>query len=164
MGTAEYVIGGLWFLSAAALAIGWGMLGPSPEDFTIAKSFFVAAGVAFGMSGIVWGINSDAPWLIRIAIVGFIAAVAAISVTEGIRLASRRQGSADRAAPSVVPASHPQSPTVRDIPKDPDGKISTKKLHHRSIAHSAPLGPNTIGDISGNTGVITQGQSGDNHQ
>jgi peptidoglycan/LPS O-acetylase OafA/YrhL len=42
--------------------------------------------------------------------------------------------------------------------------LNQKKLGQSAAEPAAPIAPNTMGGVVGNTGIITQGQKGDNSQ
>jgi hypothetical protein len=130
MDAIEFGILALWVVSACLFGAAFTMLGPRPEDYRRAKSFFVVAGGLFGVTGIMWGLESTSPTLVRLLVVGCMGAISFVSIVEGLRFTSGRESISPET--TTVETSTEKNTPLEKVNKSPD--ITLRFIYPKSPA------------------------------
>ena len=133
-----------YLLTIAAIAVG--LLPMTPLRLKVAKGSFWGACAIFALLAITWGVMTDISFVWRAVMVGGLCALAGIGAVETSRFlmhANAVESSAGPASPAPVVSAPAPAPK-----------------HHQP----ATEGKNVMGQVTGNSGIVTQGQSGNNSQ
>ena len=102
----------MWVVATAMYGAAFTMLGPTPDDYRRARFCFIAAGVIFGATAVMWDFG-NAPTATRLIVVGFIGAVSLIGIAEGVRLTYIREGATETASENVAE----ETPLANQVPR-----------------------------------------------
>jgi hypothetical protein len=112
MGLTEFLYFEAALLIGSLLTVGVGMLALPAAYFRAARWCFIIAATGFAGIGVMWGLATTEPLVVRVLITGLLGFVAASGLTEALRLTTHLETKVREEATAAAPAATPAPPEI----------------------------------------------------